>query len=119
MINVASKRIDINYERERRKRLKRTYTVAIVTLIAIAIVLVVYATGGYEKLLSILGLKGDVFVEAKGNIIEYSPKGESVVAAVNGTIIVCDENGVTGLDETGKWKWNSFFEFNNPFIEPY
>lgn len=88
-------------------------------LTAVVTVVLLMATGVYEKFLKLVGVETDRFVEAKGQIIEYQPKGDNICVALKDTIIVVDENGVTGLDEDGKWKWNVFFEFNRPVVTTY
>ena len=76
-------------------------------------------TGAYEKLLSRMGIKGDVYVDPVGVVIDYTPKGRCVSTAVKDTIIIADEDGVTGLDREGKWKWNKFYDLNDPVFETY
>lgn len=88
-------------------------------LLTVVTVIIITTTGIYEKFLYLIGIRSDHYVEAVGRIIEYQPKGENTCVALNGTIIVVDENGVTGLDSDGKWKWNVFFEFQKPVITTY
>ncbi|MBP5729613.1 MAG: hypothetical protein J6X19_00270, partial [Clostridia bacterium] len=48
--------------------------------------------------------------------VEYIPKGSYQMTAAGDALIVHDENGITGIDREGKWKWNSSLSARNPAI---
>ena len=48
--------------------------------------------------------------------VDYTPKGSYEMTAADGVLIVCDENGITGIDREGKWKWNSSLSVRSPAI---
>ncbi len=103
-------------ERRARNKKKRIRAILIGSvLLLILAVVVFYSVGGYEWFLLRMGWK-DVSVEPSGVFLEYIPTGAYKVAAIGNTILVCDENGVTGLDRDGKWKWQTSFEFRAPTL---
>lgn len=97
----------------RRKRI----TCTVLGVVVLALILVLgYSFGIYEKLLDAIGVKRDISVTPVLTQIEYEPRGEYVVGAVDDCIILCDENGVTGLDRNGVWKWNVNCTIENPLM---
>ena len=48
--------------------------------------------------------------------VDYTPKGSYLMTAAGDVLIVCDENGITGIDRDGKWKWNSSLSVRSPAI---
>lgn len=107
---------------ELRKRQLRRRKIVFTILGAVALVLVLlllYCFGVYEKFLEAVGIEPDISVDAVVSEIAYAPRGEYLVGAVQDCIIVCDENGVTGLDQTGAWKWNVSCPVTNPVMQCY
>lgn len=105
-----------------RKRQMRRKKIAITSFCALALALVLvllYCFGVYEKFLEAIGVEPDISVEAVVSDVSYVPKGESIVGAVQNCIVVCDENGVTGLDKQGAWKWNVSCPVVNPVMQCY
>ena len=106
------------FEELRKQQLRRkrtTYTV--LGAIALLLILVLgYTFGIYEKLLDSLGVKRDISVTPVLTTIEYAPRGEYVIGALKDCIILCDENGVTGLDRDGVWKWNIHCTIEHPLM---
>ena len=107
---------------ELRKRQLRRRKIVITTLSATALALVLvllYCFGVYEKFLEAIGIEPDISVDAVVSEISYAPRGEYIVGAVQDCMIICDENGVTGLDEQGTWKWNVSCPLTNPVMQCY
>lgn len=107
---------------ELRKRQLRRRKIVITTLSAVALTLVLillYCFGVYEKFLEAIGVEPDISVQSIASDISYAPRGEHLVGAVQDCIIICDENGVTGLDEKGNWKWNVSCPVVNPVMQCY
>ena len=104
---------ELKKQQLRRRRI--TYTV--LGVVGLVLILVLgYSLGIYEKLLDAMGVKRDISVTPVLTQIEYEPRGEYVIGAVNDCIILCDENGVTGLDRDGVWKWNVHCTIENPLM---
>ncbi len=113
------KTVNINVLREKKRRIiRRNRTIAVILLLAV-IFIVLVLTDAFDKLMTVTGLKADKYVEARGVIIDYKPKGKFICTSINNTIIVIDENGITGLNYEGKWKWNIFYELLNPQVITY
>ncbi|MBR5280625.1 MAG: hypothetical protein IKU26_06650 [Clostridia bacterium] len=104
---------EIKKQQRRRKRI----TCTVLGVLALLLILVLgYTLGIYEKMLDAMGIKRDISVTPTLTTIEYAPRGEYVIGAVADSIILCDENGVTGLDRDGVWKWNVHCTIENPLM---
>ena len=75
-----------------------------------------FAKGGYEKILDFLGIERNIAVTPTITEVACELKGEPVIAGVGGTIIIYDEQGVTGYGSDGKWKWNEACTLENPVV---
>ena len=90
-------------EQKRKKRIlrRRIILLAAVIIVIAAVLIVLWKTGVFKK------KDPDKVLAATVIPVEYTPRGEYILSAVDGVVIICDENGVTGIDGEGKWKWNS------------
>ena len=84
---------------QRRKR--RRLLGLIAAVIAAVLLIVFFAKGGYEKFLDLLGIERNIAVTPTITEVACELKGEPVIAGVGGTIIIYDEQGVTGYGSDG------------------
>lgn len=111
---ISRKKFEALKQQQRRRR-RITYTV--LGVLAFVLILILgYSFGIYEKLLDAMGIKRDISVTPVLTQIEYEPRGDYVIGAVQDCIILCDENGVTGLDRDGVWKWNVRCTIEKPLM---
>lgn len=99
---------------QRRKR--RRLLGLIAAVIAAVLLIVFFAKGGYEKILDLLGIERNIAVTPTITEVACELKGEPVIAGIGGTIIIYDEQGVTGYGSDGKWKWNEACTLENPVV---
>lgn len=105
--------------RRRQLRRRRIMFTTLGTLVLLLILILCYSFGVYEKLLDAFGVERDISVEPSATEISYVPRGEYVLGAADGCVIVYDENGVTGLDRNGTWKWNVSCSVETPVMNCY
>ena len=101
-------------ERRKKKRRRRIILGIVIAalLIAGAVVLLIHF-----KVFDKLKKKDpDRPLTATVKRVEYTPKGSYQMTAAGNVLIVCDENGITGIDRDGKWKWNSSLSVRDPAI---
>ena len=104
-------------EIKRQQRRRKRITCTVLGVVAFLLILVLgYTFGIYEKLLDAMGIRRDISVVPVLTTLECEPRGEYVIGAVADSIILCDENGVTGLDRDGVWKWNVRCTIENPLM---
>ncbi len=123
MSNTKEKKV-INkktFEEMRQRQIRRRRAVfTTVGVFALVLVLVLgYCFGLYERLLDAMGVERDISVEAVATELEYVPRGAYQIGAIEDCIIIYDENGVTGLDRFGGWKWNLSCTAENPVMNCY
>ena len=101
-------------EKRRKQRIlrRRIAAVVIVILIIVAALIVLWKLGVFKK------KDPDKVLTPTVTRIEYTPRGEYIVSAVDGVVVICDENGATGIDAEGKWKWNSTLSASEPVFSP-
>ncbi|MFR1517398.1 MAG: DUF5711 family protein [Clostridia bacterium] len=100
---------------EQKKRQKRFLLLAAAAVAAILLI-VFFVKGGYEKILDFLGIERNISVTPTITEVECELKGEPVIGGIGGTTIIYDEQGVTGYDAKGKWKWNEACRMENPVV---
>lgn len=89
----------------KRKKRKNLILTAVIAAIAVLLVLL-YFTGVYDALLVKLGLFREGEVAPTGTFYEYTPKGTANICILNGTLLICDESGVSAFDKNDVWQWN-------------
>lgn len=101
-------------EKRRKQRILRRRIVALVigVLIIVAAIIVMWKLGVFKK------KDPDKVLTPTVTRIEYMPRGEYIISAVDGIVVICDENGATGIDAEGKWKWNSSLSASQPVFSP-
>ncbi len=98
------------------KNNKRRYiTMGIAALVAVLLIILLL-TGAYEKFLGLFGIQSDVSVAPKITEVSASFSGDVHLTGNNETIMVYDEQGVTGYDTSGQWVWNESCSVSNPAI---
>ena len=97
-------------EQRRKQRIRRRrIAVAIIALLLVAgIIVLLWKLGVFNK------KDPDKVLTPVVTKVEYTPRGEYLLGAVDGILVICDENGVTGIDPEGKWKWNSTLSAYDP-----
>ncbi|MBO4326666.1 MAG: hypothetical protein J5950_05300 [Clostridia bacterium] len=97
-------------EARRKQRIRRRRIIALIVLVLIiaAVIILLWRLGVFKK------RDPDKVLTPSVTQVEYTPRGEYIMSAVDGTVVICDENGVTGIDTDGKWKWNSTLSAFNP-----
>ena len=111
---VKTRVVDKEVLEKRRKQLvlrRRIIAAVIVLLVIIAVVVVLWKTGVFSRLKK---SDPDKVLTASVTQVDYTPRGEYIISAVDGCVVICDDNGVTGIDREGKWKWNSTLSAYNP-----
>lgn len=99
------------------KRAERRRTIIICAAVAAVILLIVFfACGGYEKVLDMLGIKRDISVTPTVTRVECEVRGKPIISGTDDTIIIYDEQGVTGYSSDGKWKWNEPCSMTSPIV---
>jgi hypothetical protein len=109
-----SRVIDKEILEKRRKQLvirRRIIAAVVLLLLIVAAVILLWKLGIFKKLKK---SDPDKVLTAELTQVEYTPRGSYIMGAVEGCIIICDDNGVTGIDPEGKWKWNSTLSAYNP-----
>ena len=107
-----------NVKNNKKKRRVGFITVAIAAVIFLAVVISMI-TGGYEFFLDCVGAKRYVEVRPVGRELDCVVSVSSICTSTRDTIIIYDENGVTGYSEDGIWKWNIQCAFDNPILQSY
>ncbi|PWM20938.1 MAG: hypothetical protein DBX53_07560 [Clostridiales bacterium] len=107
---------EMDKRRAAQKRKRRRLLGLIAAVIAAVLLIVFFAKGGYEKILDFLGIERNIAVTPTITEVACELKGEPVIAGVGGTIIIYDEQGVTGYGSDGKWKWNEACTLENPVV---
>ncbi|MBO7407709.1 MAG: hypothetical protein J6V14_08770 [Clostridia bacterium] len=108
--------IDPKVLEERRKK-KRRRNIIIGVIIAVVLLGVAAFLLIHFKVFEKLKKKDpDRPLTASVKRVEYIPKGSYQMTAAGDALIVHDENGITGIDREGKWKWNSSLSARNPAI---
>ena len=102
----------------RKKRRVRFITVVIAAVLFLAVVIGML-TGGYEAFLDCIGVERDVEIRPEGRELDCSVGAVSICKATDNTIVIYDENGVTGYSPDGVWKWNTQCAFANPVLQSY
>ena len=88
----------------RRKQKKRRiiFYVCIAAVIVLILVIILSKAGVFKK------KEKDNFKTSEPTVerIPFTPEGYYCFGTAGDTVIVYDENGVTGIDTKGNWKWN-------------
>jgi len=113
--DAASTRIDFKTEKKIRNKKKRKILFLIVALLCVAFFLVWFLLfDGKDELMSKFEFFKESQVAPKTIDVSYVPEGDCRVTAVNDTVIICDDKGVTGVTSQGLWKWNVPIMFDDP-----
>lgn len=112
--NTPGRVIDKKVLEERRKkriRNRRIAAAAVVLFVIVLTVILLAVFGVFKKL-----KRNDPDRELKAVVteVDYTPRGGYRMSAVEDCVIIYDENGVTGIDTEGKWKWNSTLSAYDP-----
>ena len=101
-------------EKRRKQRIlrRRIAAIVIVVLIIVAALIVLWKLGVFKK------KDPDKVLTPTVTRVEYTPRGEYIISAIDGVVVICDENGATGIDAEGKWKWNSTLNASEPVFSP-
>lgn len=98
---------------------KRIIGVVILLVVLIIAVVVFFVTDAYKPVFEFLGFDVSREYVSDGITVSFSPHGEYGISAADDTIVVFDENGVTGYDNGGVWKWHSNAKFVAPVLKSY
>lgn len=93
-------------------------TVAIAAVIFLAVIIGM-VTGGYEFFMDCVGIDRHVEVRPVGNELGCTIGTTSLCATTKDTIVIYDENGVSGYSADGLWKWNTQCAFEHPTLQSY
>lgn len=107
---------EMNKRRETQQKRRKRFLVAVIAVIAAVLLIIFFAKGGYEKILDLFGIERSIAVTPVITQIDCEIKGEPKAGGINGTTVIYDEQGVTGYDSAGKWKWNEACSFVNPVV---
>ncbi len=107
---------EIDRRRSSRRNSKRRVAVLCAAAAAVILLIVFFASGGYEKILDLLGIKHDISVTPVLTYVDCEVRGEPVVGGTGNTVIIYDEQGVTGYSQDGKWKWNEPCSLSSPSV---
>lgn len=102
----------------KQKRRIRFFTVVIAAVVFL-IVVIGMLTGGYEAFLDCVGIARNVELRPVGVELPCPVGAVSICKATKDTIVIYDENGVTGYSPDGVWKWNTQCSFANPVLQSY
>ena len=120
--NSSRKIIDSQEARDVKKNKKKRrfgfIAVAIAAVIFLAVIISMI-TGGYEFFLDCVGAKMYTEVRPVGVELNCAVGAASLCTSTKNTIIIYDENGVTGYSKDGLWKWNTQCAFDNPSLQSY
>ena len=102
-------------EARRRKKRRRRIVLGLI-IAAVVIAAAVFLLIRFKVFDKFKKKDPDRQLTAAVKTVDYTPKGSYEMTAADGVLIVCDENGITGIDREGKWKWNSSLSVRSPAI---
>lgn len=98
---------------------KRFIGIIILLVVLLVAVVVFFVTDAYKPVFEFLGFDVSREYVSEGVTVSFAPHGEYAISAADDTIVVFDENGVTGYDNGGVWKWHSDAKFVSPILKSY
>lgn len=107
---------EMDRRRNNKQLQRRRLIILCAVIVAVILLIVFFAAGGYEKLLDMLGIKRDISVTPTLTRVECEIRGEPVVSGTGDTVILYDEQGVTGYSSDGKWIWNEPCSLASPVV---
>lgn len=110
---------DVRRAKNNQKKRRAGFFTVLIALTLFLIVVIGMVTGGYEKFLDCVGVDRDVTIRPEGVNLQCTIGTSSLCAAIDDTVIVYDENGVTGYSSKGVWKWNTTCSFMSPVLQSY
>ncbi|MBQ8164400.1 MAG: hypothetical protein IJZ94_01100 [Clostridia bacterium] len=116
----VSKEKNINISEKVQMNKNKRLVGLIVLIVTIVLVIVLFfATGFYKTFFEFLGFEVDREYTAEGIAVSFNPQGEYMISSADNTIIICDENGITGYDNSGTWKWHNDVKYVSPVLVSY
>lgn len=110
------KQTEIDARRKEKKTRRNRFYIYLAAALSVTLIIVFFISGGYEKVLDLLGIERDVSVEPKVTKLDTDVREKALIFGINNTLIIYDEHGVTGYAKDGKWKWNFQCDLTEPAV---
>ncbi|MBE7065345.1 MAG: hypothetical protein E7384_06000 [Ruminococcaceae bacterium] len=106
-------------KKDSKEKNKKLIGLAVLALTVILVVVLFFVTGIYKNVFEFLGFDVKREYKADGIAVEFTPHGNYKISGADDTIVIFDENGVTGYDNGGSWKWHNDAKFIDPVLQSY